>query len=118
VPFVAPPGIRWVRIDRASGKPVYGTFPTNDNDPKAEVIWEAFQPQTEAVHGERSALGDPYSPQYLQLWQQQAQQAQQANEGQEQQQHQPAPGRSQQQPAPVATPPEPKPSGLPTQNTL
>ena len=28
VPFVAPPGIRWVRIDRASGKPVFGAFPT------------------------------------------------------------------------------------------
>jgi len=46
VPFVAPPGIRWVRIDRASGKRVYGVFP-NGEDPKAAVIWEAFQPQTE-----------------------------------------------------------------------
>jgi penicillin-binding protein 1A len=46
VPFVAPPGIRWVRIDRASGKRVYGVFPT-DVDPKSPVIWEAFQPQTE-----------------------------------------------------------------------
>ena len=31
VPFVAPPGIRWVRIDRASGKPVYGVFPTTED---------------------------------------------------------------------------------------
>ena len=46
VPFVAPPGIRWVRIDRASGKPVFGVFPTTE-DPKSSVIWEAFQPQTE-----------------------------------------------------------------------
>ena len=46
VPFVAPPGIRWVRIDRASGKRVYGVFPDGE-DPKAAVIWEAFQPQTE-----------------------------------------------------------------------
>ena len=46
VPFVAPPGIRWVRIDRATGKRVFGVFPTTD-DPKAPVIWEAFQPQTE-----------------------------------------------------------------------
>ena len=46
MPFVAPPGIRWVRIDRASGKRVYGVFP-NGEDPKAAVIWEAFQPQTE-----------------------------------------------------------------------
>ena len=30
VPFVAPPGIRWVRVDRASGKPVFGAFPTTE----------------------------------------------------------------------------------------
>src|SRR5205085_4986101 len=29
-PFVAPPGIRWVRIDRASGKPAFGEFPTSE----------------------------------------------------------------------------------------
>jgi penicillin-binding protein 1A len=46
VPFVAPPGIRWARIDRATGRRVYGTFPTTE-DPKSPVIWEAFQPQTE-----------------------------------------------------------------------
>ncbi|MGH6783208.1 MAG: hypothetical protein ACREBP_01135, partial [Sphingomicrobium sp.] len=45
-PFVAPSGIRWVRIDRASGKRVFGVFPTTD-DPRASIIWEAFQPQTE-----------------------------------------------------------------------
>ncbi|AOH84453.1 penicillin-binding protein [Sphingomonas panacis] len=45
VPFRAPPGIRMVRIDRASGKPVYGTWPTAD--PKAAVIWEAFKPESE-----------------------------------------------------------------------
>jgi len=45
-PFVAPPGIRWVRVDRATGKRVYGVFPTEE-DPKSPVIWEAFQPQTE-----------------------------------------------------------------------
>ena len=82
MPFAAPPGIRWVRIDRASGKPVFGAFPTTDNDPKAEVIWEAFQPQTEAIHSQRSTFGDPYSAQYLSLWQQaataQQQQQQQA----------------------------------------
>ena len=31
VPFVAPPGIRWVRIDRATGKPVFGAFPTTED---------------------------------------------------------------------------------------
>src|SRR3990170_8401972 len=46
VPFVAPPGIRMVRIDRASGRRVFGSFPTTE-DPKSSVIWEAFQPETE-----------------------------------------------------------------------
>ena len=46
VPFAAPAGIRWARIDRASGRRVLGTFPTHE-DPKSAVIWEAFQPQTE-----------------------------------------------------------------------
>ena len=46
VPFVAPPGIRMVRIDRATGKRVFGSFPTTV-DPKSSVIWEAFQPETE-----------------------------------------------------------------------
>ena len=46
VPFVAPAGIRWVRVDRGSGRRVFGAFPT-EVDPKSQVIWEAFQPQTE-----------------------------------------------------------------------
>ncbi|QDP19005.1 penicillin-binding protein 1A [Sphingomonas xanthus] len=46
LPFVAPPGIRMVRIDRATGKRVFGSFPTSV-DPKSSVIWEAFQPETE-----------------------------------------------------------------------
>jgi penicillin-binding protein 1A len=44
-PFVAPPGIRMVRIDRVTGKQVMGVEPTDD--PKAAVIWEAFKPDTE-----------------------------------------------------------------------
>ncbi|MCX7864211.1 MAG: penicillin-binding transpeptidase domain-containing protein, partial [Novosphingobium sp.] len=44
-PFVAPPGIRMVRIDRISGKRVFGTDP--GTDPKSAVIWEAFKPDTE-----------------------------------------------------------------------
>jgi penicillin-binding protein 1A len=111
VPFVAPPGIRWIRIDRASGKPVFGEFPTDDNQPQAPVIWEAFQPQTEAVHSGRSTFGDPYSQQYLQLWEQAAQQASQPQQPQQPKQ---APSAA----APVATAPEPRPSGLPIQNTL
>ena len=35
-----------VRIDRITGKRVFGTFPTSE-DPKSSVIWEAFQPETE-----------------------------------------------------------------------
>ncbi|MGE7207321.1 penicillin-binding protein 1A [Sphingomonas sp. NPDC019816] len=46
LPFRAASGIRMVRIDRASGRPVYGTFPTG-NDPKPAVIWEAFKPESE-----------------------------------------------------------------------
>ena len=46
VPFVAPAGIRMVRIDRVTGKRVFGSFPTTV-DPKSSVIWEAFQPETE-----------------------------------------------------------------------
>jgi penicillin-binding protein 1A len=56
VPFVAPPGIRMVRIDRASGRRVFGTFPTQE-DPKASVIWEAFQPQTEPRRSFRHSRG-------------------------------------------------------------
>src|SRR5262249_13047971 len=74
VPFVAPQGIRWVRIDRGSGKRVYGTFPVQD-DPKAEVIWEAFQPQTEPRRSYRGVQGDPYGEQAQQQQQQQQQQA-------------------------------------------
>ncbi len=54
LPFRAPAGIRMVRIDRASGQPVYGAWPTPD--PQASVIWEAFKPESEprrvARHGE------------------------------------------------------------------
>jgi penicillin-binding protein 1A len=45
IPFRAPEGIRMVRIDRASGKPVFGEWPSSD--PKASVIWEAFKPESE-----------------------------------------------------------------------
>ncbi len=54
LPFRAPPGIRMVRVDRASGRPVFGTFPT-DSDPKPAVIWEAFKPQSEVRRARRTA---------------------------------------------------------------
>ncbi|MDB5681192.1 MAG: penicillin-binding protein [Sphingomonas bacterium] len=50
IPFRAPPGIQMIRIDRASGKPVYGTWPS-EKDPKAAVIWEAFKPESELRRG-------------------------------------------------------------------
>jgi penicillin-binding protein 1A len=97
-PFVAPAGIRWVRVDRASGKKVFGVFPTT-NDPKPSVIWEAFQPQTEPRRAYRHS---------------------QARGGEEDQAapdprrvvRRPARPRTAQSPAPVATP-----APLPTQNT-
>ncbi len=45
VPFKAAPGIRMVRIDRRSGRRVFGAWPTSD--PKAAVIWEGFKPESE-----------------------------------------------------------------------
>ncbi len=44
-PFLAPAGVRMVRIDRRSGKRVFDGWPTDD--PRAAVIWEAFKPDTE-----------------------------------------------------------------------
>ena len=43
-PFVAPPGISMIRIDRQSGQRVF-TGDASD-DPGASVIWEAFKPET------------------------------------------------------------------------
>jgi penicillin-binding protein 1A len=45
-PFVIPPGVRMVRVDRRSGKRVFSSWPVG-NDPKASVIWEAFKPDSE-----------------------------------------------------------------------
>ena len=45
LPFRAPTGIRMIRIDRRSGRKVFGTWPTDE--PKAAVIWEAFKPESE-----------------------------------------------------------------------
>jgi penicillin-binding protein 1A len=46
VPFRAPEGIRLVRIDRRSGRRVFGAWPSGE-DPRAAVIWEAFKPESE-----------------------------------------------------------------------
>jgi len=50
-PFLVPPGVRMVRIDRRTGKRVFDAWPTDD--PKASVIWEAFKPDTEPRRGSR-----------------------------------------------------------------
>jgi len=50
-PFLAPEGVRMVRIDRASGRRVLDGWPTDD--PRAAVIWEAFKPDTEPARKSR-----------------------------------------------------------------
>ena len=50
-PFLAPAGVRMVRVDRRSGRRVFGTAPTDD--PKSAVIWEAFKPDTEPPRRQR-----------------------------------------------------------------
>ena len=52
-PFIAPAGIRMIRIDRRSGRRVYGTWP--GFEPKAGVIWEAFKADAEPRRIYRSA---------------------------------------------------------------
>ncbi len=52
-PFVAPQGVRLVRVDRKSGKRVYGSWP--GDDPKSAVIWEAFKAETEPKRTIRQA---------------------------------------------------------------
>ena len=44
-PFLAPPGVNLVRIARASGQRVFAGDASDDAH--AEVIWEAFKPETE-----------------------------------------------------------------------
>ena len=110
VPFVAPPGIRWVTIDRASGKQVFGVFPTG-NDPLAPVIWEAFQPQTEQRRSYTTTGVDPYNREQQQQRLEQAYQA--ALEERQQQQQQGAMPS-----APPSAAPPPQPNSLPTQNSV
>jgi penicillin-binding protein 1A len=58
LPFRAPAGIRMVRIDRMSGQPVFGGWPTG-NDPKPAVIWEAFKPESEPRRASRRGAPTP-----------------------------------------------------------
>lgn len=57
-PFEIAPGIRMVRIDRRSGKRVYGGWQV-DTDPRAAVIWEAFKPESEPRR--LAAVYDPFA---------------------------------------------------------
>lgn len=50
-PFAAPAGVRMVRVDRRTGKQVFGGWP--GSDPKSAVIWEAFKPDTEPERSTR-----------------------------------------------------------------
>ena len=50
-PFLAPRGVRMVRIDRRTGGRVFDAWPTNQ--PTSAVIWEAFKPDTEPRRSQR-----------------------------------------------------------------
>ena len=50
-PFLAPAGVRMVRIDRRSGTRVFDGWPTDD--PLSGIIWEAFKPDTEPRRTQR-----------------------------------------------------------------
>lgn len=45
LPPIAPEGIRMVRVDRRTGKRVFDGWPSGGD--KADIIWEAFKPDTE-----------------------------------------------------------------------
>jgi len=55
-PFLAPAGVRMVRIDRRSGNRVFEGWPTDG--PQAAVIWEAFKPDTEPRRSRRQGQAD------------------------------------------------------------
>lgn len=60
VPFPAPNGVRMVRVDRKTGRRVYGSWP--GDDPKGAVIWEAFKPSTEPKRSIRQDELDQRAP--------------------------------------------------------
>jgi penicillin-binding protein 1A len=55
-PFLAPEGVRMVRIDRRTGNRVFDGWPTDE--PQAAVIWEAFKPDTEPRRTRRQDEAD------------------------------------------------------------
>jgi penicillin-binding protein 1A len=44
-PFTAPPGVRMVRVERRTGRKVFGGWPSDDGN--SAIIWEAFRPDSE-----------------------------------------------------------------------
>ncbi|WP_338245148.1 penicillin-binding protein 1A [Aurantiacibacter hainanensis] len=50
-PFIAPSGVRMVRVDRRTGRRVFDAWPTDE--PTSAVIWEAFRPDTEPRRSQR-----------------------------------------------------------------
>ncbi len=50
-PFIAPNGVRMVRVDRRTGRRVFDAWPTDE--PTSAVIWEAFKPDTEPRRSQR-----------------------------------------------------------------
>lgn len=50
-PFLAPAGVRMVRVDRRTGRRVFDAWPTDE--PTSAVIWEAFKPDTEPRRSQR-----------------------------------------------------------------
>lgn len=51
LPPIAPEGIRMVRVDRRTGKKVLAGWPSGD--PRSDIIWEAFKPDTEPERSTR-----------------------------------------------------------------
>ena len=52
LPFIAPEGVHMVRIERSSGRRVFGGWPAGDNE--GAIIWEAFKAESEPRRSVRS----------------------------------------------------------------
>ncbi|MWV27887.1 penicillin-binding protein 1A [Aurantiacibacter rhizosphaerae] len=50
-PFLAPTGVRMVRVDRRTGRRVFDGWPSDE--PTSAIIWEAFKPDTEPRRSQR-----------------------------------------------------------------
>ncbi len=50
-PFLAPRGVRMVRVDRRTGRRVFDGWPSDE--PNSAIIWEAFKPDSEPPRRQR-----------------------------------------------------------------